>query len=293
MVLDGHIHIFEGQPDPLGLARRLGEVGIDGSVLTSMAPSSFLFVQPHSAVERLENLFAWCGTDGRFFPFFWIDPLEDDALDQVRLAVRRGVRGFKAIHNRCFPGDERALAVYRAIAAAGKPILFHSGILWDGQATSKYNRPAEFEALLEVPRLRFALAHISWPWTDECIAVYGKFLSARQLRQGLDVEMFIDLTPGTPVGYRREVLTRLFTTGYDVGNNVLFGSDSHAADASFQWARQWIDRDRSIYADLGLDAATIDGIFGGNLRRFVGLAGPTGCPQPVPPTENTGPERRS
>jgi hypothetical protein len=104
-------------------------------------------------------------------------------------------------------------------------MLFHSGILYDGRDTSRYNRPAEFECLLDVPGLRFAMAHISWPWCDEMIALYGKFQAAHGSRADVP-ELFIDTTPGTPAIYRRDALTKVFTVGFDVKHNVLFGSDS-------------------------------------------------------------------
>ena len=81
--------------------------------------------------------------------------------------------------------------------------------------------------------LRFALAHVSWPWVDECLAVYGKFLNALTRRRELSVEMFIDTTPGTPRIYRQEVLTKLMTIGYDVEHNILFGTDCVARGAPF------------------------------------------------------------
>jgi len=274
MILDGHIHIYEGKPEPKAFMEKLHEAGISGAMLISMHPASETAdrnVPP--ARERLENLFEWVDSNENLYPFFWIDPAEEDALSQVDMALDYGVKGFKVICNHFSCGDERAMPAFRAIAKAGKPILFHSGILWDGQASSRYQRPAEFEALLEIDGLKFALAHISWPWTDECIAVYGKFASALRLRPELSVEMFIDFTPGTPPIYRRDVFTKLFNAGYDVKNNIIFGSDGIANDYDSQWARDWIDRDSEIYNALELDQGTIDNIYSENLKRFVGLSG--------------------
>lgn len=271
MKLDCHIHITDGSPDPQKLLSRLAAAGLDGGVVLSLPPASFSHLaSPRPSSERLVNLMAWTGDNQNLFPFFWIDPTEEDAGEQVRHALDAGVMGFKVICNRFFPGDERALPVFRLIAVGRKPILFHSGILWDGTNSSQYNRPAGFEALMEVQGLVFALAHISWPWTDELIAVYGKFLSARRLRGGRTAEMFIDTTPGTPPIYRRETLTRLFTVGYDVGKNVFFGSDGETSSYNEKSTREWIDRDSAIFSDLGVDEQTVAAVFGGNLIRFLG-----------------------
>ena len=100
------------------------------------------------------------------------------AEDQIVMAAEKSIMGFKVICDRYFPGDKRAMEIFRIIAKTKRPILFHSGILWDGKPSSQYNRPSEFESLLEINHLRFSLAHISWPWCDELIAVYEKFLNA-------------------------------------------------------------------------------------------------------------------
>lgn len=273
MILDGHVHITEETVDRDGLRSRLATAGVDGAVLISLPPNSFR----QDAVgpgwqARLDNLATWTESDARWYPFFWIDPLEDDALEQVTAAAERPVSGIKVICDRFYPRDDRAMAVFRAVAEAGTPILFHSGILWDGRDSARYNRPGEFEALLEVDRLRFCLAHLSWPWCDEMIAVYGKFLNAHTRRSELAVEMFVDNTPGTPEIYRREALTKLFGAGYDVGNNVIFGTDARADDYNGDWVRQWIDRDTAIYGDLGLSEAARERVFAGNLLRFIGAS---------------------
>ena len=272
-VLDAHVHLNSGPPDPVALAANMAEAGVAGGVVISLPPEVFSpglsGEGPFGAETRLDHLFAWMQGPAELFPFFWIDPMEADALDQVALAVERCVSGFKVIPSHHAPGDPKALAVYAAVAAAGRPMLFHAGILWDGKPSSHYCRPAAFEPLLEAAGLRFALAHVGWPWCDECIAVYGKFRSARTLRPELSAEMFIDTTPGTPPIYRHNVLRKLFGVGYEVEGNVLFGTDSSALGYPPEPVRECIDRDREIYHSLGLDAETQEGIFSDNLRRFL------------------------
>jgi predicted TIM-barrel fold metal-dependent hydrolase len=271
MVLDGHIHISTiGDEDSARLVREMQAVGIDGGILMSLPPTGFLPNAPdHSPRARLLNVLSWCTDHETLFPFFWLDPLAEDALEQVEMAIDLNICGFKIICDRFFPHNHQAITVFRAIARQNRPILFHSGILWDGKPSSRYNHPVEFEILGEVDDLRFALAHIGWPWCDECIAVYGKIEDARQYLAHSGMEMFVDTTPGTPPIYREEALSRLFQVGYRVEQNVMFGSDSRAGCYSGQWVSSLIQRDREILAKIGIAPAVQDGVFAENLLRFI------------------------
>ncbi len=271
MILDGHIHIQNAKDGRNELIERMHEAGIDGGALISLPPKCDQYTpnDPTDAKERVENLLWWCEAGENLYSLFRIDPMEHDAIDQVAMAHEHGVTGFKVLCSSYFPGDKRPMKVFRAIAATGKPLLCHSGILWDGKPSSKYNKPAEFEPLLDIPNLKFALAHISWPWCDELVAVYGKFRNSIAFHPDITAEMFVDTTPGTPPSYRKEALTRLLTTGYDIKNNVFFGSDQIANDYKLSWTKEWIQRDTAILQELEIPTETIEGIFSENLKRFL------------------------
>lgn len=275
MMLDGHIHINSESANKKAFMDGQEAAGIGGGLVISRSPNCFTKGEKpglaEGAKKRLDGLIERTQGNPALYPFFWIDPLEEDAELQVDIACSLGVLGFKVICDRYYPYDEKPMAVFRKIAAAGKPILFHSGILWDGKFSSLYNKPANFEALIDIDGIRFALAHASWPWCDECIALYGKILNAKSEGGGTDVEMFIDITPGTPEIYRRDLLTKLFTVGYDIENNVVFGADCCYDDYAGHWTKKWVDIDRGIYSELKLGSDVIDKIFAGNLKRFVGV----------------------
>ncbi|MBN2376522.1 MAG: amidohydrolase family protein [Sedimentisphaerales bacterium] len=277
MILDGHIHIslagdFDGDTKQLFL-EKASQAGVGGGLVISLPPASSQFSETQlSNEQRLHDLLNWCQGDPALFPFYWIDPLEDDTQVQIDNALAANISGFKVICNCFYPSDPVALDVFRYIAAKNRPILFHSGILWDGQPSSKYNMPAAFEALIEIPKLRFALAHISWPWCDEHIAVYGKFLNAYGNRKDATAEMFIDISPGTPELYRREALLKVFRVGYDVCHNVIFGSDSFTRNYNIDWVKRWLDIDRKILDEFELNKEALNLIYVENLRRFVGIS---------------------
>ena len=246
MIIDCHVHTNPAQTNFADikfkeeLLKRLDIAGIDKIVLFSYHPASFyrkecahgeIFGKPIAPAEALSRVMDLAAFSGRIIPFFWIDPMEEDAFSQVDNAVAAGIAGFKVICNRHFPGDDRPMQIWERIAKTGKPILFHSGILYGNGPWSQYNRPVGFEPLFDIPSLRFALAHVSWPWCDENLAVYG-YWQSRKNSGSTSSEMFIDTTPGTPHIYRREVFSKIYSIGYDIENNLIFGTDCNTRYSS-------------------------------------------------------------
>jgi hypothetical protein len=164
--------------------------------------------------------------------------------------------------------EEKPMALLRRIASLGKPVFFHSGILWDGEVSSAYNRPMNWEALLDIDGIRFSMGHCSWPWVDECVALYGKLLQARSL--GKNVEMFYDLTPGTPKLYRKELFEKLYTLGYNVGDHTMIGFDGFADGYNPSWAADWLCFDGAIMDELGISLENREKLYEKNLLRFLG-----------------------
>ena len=263
MVIDGHVHIRKGDVKPIELLGKLRESNVSGAVLISLNPSE------GSPDYRMANMMEWTEGHKGLVPFFWIDPMEPNAMEQVMTAIGQGAKGFKIICDSFYPGDDKCISVCKTIAEADKPILFHSGILWDGKPSSEYCRPVHFESLLKIDGLRFSLAHIGWPWVDEMIAVYGKFLNFRTMNPENKTEMFIDMTPGTPMNFRKGALENLIGTGYDIWDNMIFGSDCNANDYNEEWVESWITTDNDIFSGLGIDLEPREKVFGGNVRRFI------------------------
>ena len=271
---DNHIHLRTLEVCPDRLLSELNRAGIWGANVLSLSPKGFSISQDTPDYEeRIRHVLRFCENQrDRLFPFLWIHPDEDGILSKVDDAVDRGIMGFKIICNNFFVYEEKSMRLLERIAKADKPILFHSGILWDGQVSSAFNKPINWECCLEIPNLRFALAHCSWPWYDECIALYGKFLNALTKRDDITAEMFIDITPGTPPIYRKDLLYKLHCIGYDIQNNLLFGTDCRADDYNVDWSVQWQQRDDALYDELAIDEQTRGLISGENLKRFLGIS---------------------
>ena len=268
MIFDGHTHLFDFSDDTELFRERLKEANIDGAMVMSVPANSFSRKTDVKWKDRLAHVMEFTKHDKNWYPCFWIDPTEETALEQVEAACAAGIDAFKIICDHFHP--EEGLEVYQAIANTGRSIIFHSGILWDGKPSAKYNRPLEWECLLQLKKLRFALAHVSWPWHDEHLAMYGKFLNAYSFDPDLGVEMFIDLTPGTPAIYREEVLHKIHFIGYDVADNILFGTDCSVPDYKVGWFNEWKERDNAIYQKLGVPTETVAKIYERNLMRFLG-----------------------
>lgn len=269
---DCHIHTNSTHDKKEDFIRRLDESGISKAGLLSYNPDSFgaIFGNGEPPANRLQMLMEWANAyPDRIIPFYWIDPLEDDALEQVDKAVSLGVKGFKVICNRHYPHDARPMRVWEHIAKANRPILFHSGILYARGATSQYNRPAFFEGLFDVPGLKFALAHVSWPWYDECIAVYGKWENEKR-RGRTTSEMFIDTTPGSPEIYREDIFYKLYRIGYGIENNVFFGTDC-SSDYDTGYLKEILEMDKRALDKVGITTAQREKYYAKNYERFLGL----------------------
>ena len=271
-IYDMHVHARTNGFDPQDLLHTMEEAGICGACVISAPPEEHAIDilgggLPFEA--RLESVLnAAKASDGHIFPILWVHPREENIVEKVRGAAKAGIAGFKMICNDYYVYEEAPMRLLREIAALNLPIIFHTGILWDGQESSKYNRPINWESLLEIDGIRFSMGHCSWPWIDECIALYGKFLNARCA--GKRVEMFFDITPGTPKIYRRELLTKLYTVGYNVGDNVMFGLDSMADAWKSEWAKQWLKIDGEILDELGVSLECRQKLYADNMLRFLG-----------------------
>ena len=78
---------------------------------------------------------------------------------------------------------------------------------------------------------------------------------------------FFDLTPGTPEIYREELLTKLYTIGYDVGDNIMYGTDSTADVYNTQWPSKWLGIDGKIMDKLGVSKENREKMYYKNIKK--------------------------
>jgi predicted TIM-barrel fold metal-dependent hydrolase len=147
-------------------------------------------------------------------------------------------------------------------------MLFHTGILWGISDTSQHCRPAFFEIMLHYPKIRFAMAHMSWPWTDECFAVCGKFRAARRREEGRTWSSFVDITSGAPRIWKVDALQKALA--YLGDEQLVYGSDCFRPEDGDDLKRH-LDEDISILKDAGASPEAMERILSTNTLRWLGI----------------------
>ena len=262
-IIDCHVH--QGNIADVEQAKQWFEASkLDAAHIFSASPKRS-GVDARDSVEVLAKLAE--ALPDKIIPLVRVDPLADDAIEFAQWAIKeKGMVGIKMLPNGWYPDGGEAKEIYKIAEDLAVPIQFHSGILWAPNDCSKYNRPAYWEALFDFPGVRFSLAHISWPWTDECVAVVQKFKVINARNDSCDdYQAWIDLTPGTPAIYRQDALERcLVCVGADF---MLYGSDASFRDPDKQTVRWTGDEKR--FGELGCSPEDMQNIFADNARRFL------------------------
>jgi predicted TIM-barrel fold metal-dependent hydrolase len=155
-------------------------------------------------------------------PFGSVDPHKGKlAVREARELIEAGVRGFKFHPNTqaFWPNDREFFPLYDVIAQAGLIALFHSGTTGIGAGMPggggvrlKYSNPmAVDDVAAEFPGLDIILAHPSFPWQEEALAI-----SVHK------PNVYIDLSGWSPK-YFPEILVQYINTR--LRDKMLFGSD--------------------------------------------------------------------
>jgi uncharacterized protein len=155
-------------------------------------------------------------------PFGSVDPHKGKlALREARQLIAAGVRGFKFHPNTqaFWPNDRDHYPLYELIAEASLIALFHSGTTGIGAGMPggggvrlKYSNPMYLDDVAaDFPELDLIVAHPSFPWQDEALAIAVH-----------KPNVYIDLSGWSPK-YFPENLVR-YTNG-QLKTKMLFGSD--------------------------------------------------------------------
>jgi hypothetical protein len=156
-------------------------------------------------------------------PFASIDPHKGKmALREARRMIEDyGVRGFKfhPSSQGFYPNDPKVYPFYELIADAGLPALFHTGQTGVGAGAPggmgiklKYSNPIFLDDVAaEFPNLTIIMAHPSFPWQDEALAIATH-----------KPNCYIDLSGWSPKYFPQNLIQYANTL---LRHRVLFGSD--------------------------------------------------------------------
>lgn len=115
----------------------------------------------------------------RLLGFVGIDPTGlSEALDDLRAAhVEPGIVGITVspASQDFHPADSRAMQVFAEAAQLGMPVLLHQGIHFTSASKMEFGRPVLLDEIArDIPELKLVVAHMGFPWVDECITLLGR-----------------------------------------------------------------------------------------------------------------------
>ena len=253
MVWDCHWHLG-GAESGDDVLRALDAAGVDRVCLFADYAGESSEAQ-NASIDRIAGIAAV--DSERIFGLAWIEPTLANAADDVERAIAdKGLRGVKMIPHHWEPCSEAIFPVYERIERLGVPLMMHSGILFGFEDSSRFCRPVLYEGLIHFPKLRFSLAHIGWPWTDECLAVAGRFRAAVRKGDG-EMQMFIDMAPGAPAPWRVDAIRKAIA--YLGPERLMYGSD--AAPYCPEYSAEILAAERRILQqEIGLGADAMEQI---------------------------------
>jgi predicted TIM-barrel fold metal-dependent hydrolase len=206
-------------------------------------------------------------------PFASIDPARgaEGVASARRLIEEHGIRGFKfhPSSQRFYPDDRMAYPLYEVIEAAGLPALFHTGQTGAGAGQRggggirlKFSNPMYLDDVaVDFPDMPLILAHPSFPWQEEALAVAVH-----------KPQVYIDLSGWSPK-YFPPLLVQYANTL--LKDKVLFGTDFPMLTP---------DRWRADLEKTAIREDVKPGIYKHNAARLLGLTS-----QPLSGTDRGAP----
>jgi predicted TIM-barrel fold metal-dependent hydrolase len=193
-------------------------------------------------------------------PFASIDPAKGKAgAREARRLVREfGIKGFKfhPTMQGFFPNDRMAYPLYEAIAEEGAITLFHTGQTGVGAGLRggmsmrlKYSNPIHLDDVaVDFPDMPIILAHPSFPWQEEALAVATH-----------KPNVYIDMSGWSPK-YFPPILVQYANSL--LKHKMLFGSD---------WPAITPDRWLADFANIQIKDEVRPMILKENARKLLGL----------------------
>jgi predicted TIM-barrel fold metal-dependent hydrolase len=254
--------------DPAELARcwvdELDRHGVDGAALIASLPGDENSVAAAVAAHPQ-----------RFFGYFMVNPLAEDAVPRVQSALDRGLHAvcfFPAMHRYSMHGDAAQAVLDVVMATRPSTLIFvHCGVLSVGVRDKlglaspfdmRYSNPIDLHAVaLKHPNLRFVVPHFG----------AGYFREALMLAD-LCPNVFLDTSSTNRwMHYEGLDLRHTFRRALEIvgPKRLLFGTDSSWFPRG--WNSPIFEAQAKALYELGLSAEQAVLIFGENLRTLAGV----------------------
>ncbi|WP_317181631.1 amidohydrolase family protein [Intrasporangium sp.] len=202
--------------------------------------------------------------DDVIIPFGSIDPHRGAlGVATARRLLEGGIKGFKFHPNTqgFYPNDRLAYPLYEVIAEFGAVALFHSGTTGVGARTPggggirlKYSNPlCVDDVAVDFPGLSIIIAHPSFPWQDEALAVANH-----------KPDVYIDLSGWSPKYFPPQLVQYANSM---ISDKVLFGSDFPVI-----MPERWM----KAFDELPIKEHVRPKILKDNAARLFGLTGKSG-----------------
>ncbi len=193
-----------------------------------------------------------------FVGFGSVDPHRGAAaIASVHEAARLGFRGLKfhPAAQRFSPDEHEYFTIWETAQELGLVCLFHTGITalgsgmpGGGGVRQRYAQPLLLdEVAAEFPDLAIIMAHPSWPWQDEAIAIAQH-----------KPNVYLELSGWSPKYFSESLLSAV--TG-PLQDRTLFGSDFPFLTPD-KWLEDW--------ESLGVDEPVTRKILAGNALALLG-----------------------
>jgi len=115
----------------------------------------------------------------RLIGFMGVDPTDiQEAMNDLARAKEdpaiKGITVSPAAQD-FHPADSRAMQVFAEAARLKMPVLLHMGIHFSPASKMEFARPVLLdEVARELPDLKLVIAHLGYPWIDECVVLLGR-----------------------------------------------------------------------------------------------------------------------
>ncbi|OGV77415.1 MAG: hypothetical protein A3K19_12605 [Lentisphaerae bacterium RIFOXYB12_FULL_65_16] len=258
-IVDCHVHTVDGITDAAAILNAMDRNGLTRMLVMSKLERNSLQQTRRNLLDTKKLCDA---APDRLSGLAWLEPtlpgmggLAREALCDLDFA------GIKIIPDHWYATEPRLEPWWELMHELKAGILFHTGILYGHEDGSRFCQPVYLEKLLHYPNIRFAMAHISWPWCDECLAVMGRMRAVGNPQW----QSYIDMTPGTPAYIRKQAIANAIS--FCGVERLMFGSDS-VIPSDLKHQGELVKRDGALFDELGLSAAQKERLFSGTAEEL-------------------------